>query len=82
MTAVEEEIIPKLKELPKYKIFEEVKEKIEKEIETIVIEKETVDPIDKERELKRWKQTMGFYLLNPHKFRFGLKDLHRKLYIK
>lgn len=74
MTTAEEEIILTLKEFPKYKILEEVKEKIEREIETIVIKKETVDPIDKKREIKKWKQTIGYYLLNPHKFKFGLKD--------
>lgn len=78
MTTAEEEIILTLIEFPKYKIFKEVKEKIEKEIETIVIKKETVDPIDKKREIKRWKQTMGYYLLNPHKFKFGLNNFKQQ----
>ncbi len=72
MTTAEEEIILTLKELPKYKTIEEVKEK--KETEKVVIKKETVDPIDKKREIKRWKQTLGYYLLNPHKFKFGIRD--------
>ncbi|UCD02251.1 MAG: hypothetical protein JSV23_04320 [Promethearchaeota archaeon] len=36
---------------------------------------EEVDLIDKERELKRWKESFGYYCLNPEKFNFGLKDL-------
>jgi len=79
MTASEEKIVSTLQEFPKYKILEEVKEKLEKEVETkIIIKKEPLDPIDKEREEKRWKQSMGYYLLNPHKFKFGLKDLKQQ----
>ena len=75
MATAEEKITLILKEFPKYEILEEVKEKLEKKIGPIVIKKETLDPIDREREEKRWKQTLGYYLLNPHKFKFRLKDL-------
>ncbi|MFX0001255.1 MAG: hypothetical protein ACFE9Q_03840 [Candidatus Hodarchaeota archaeon] len=89
MATAEEKIISTLKDFAKFRLIEEVKEKlevileeakenIEKEIETIVIEKETLDSIDKKREDKKWKQSMNYYLLNPQKFTFGLKDLKQK----
>lgn len=89
MATTEEKIISTLKEFAKYRLIEEVKEKLdnivedakenlEKEIETIVIKKKPLDPIDKEREEKRWKQSMNYYLLNPQKFTFGLKDFKQK----
>ncbi|MFX1387150.1 MAG: hypothetical protein ACFE9M_08050 [Promethearchaeota archaeon] len=89
MATAEEKILSTLKEFAKYRLLEEVKEKLdniveeakenlEKEIETIAIRKEALDPIDKEREEKRWKQTMNYYLLNPQKFTFGLKDFKQK----
>ncbi len=31
--------------------------------------------VDKERILKRWKESKGNYYLNPDKFLFSLKDL-------
>ena len=91
MATAEEKIISTLKDFAKFSLIEEVKEKLdnileeakenlEKEIETIVIEKESLDPIDREREDKRWKQSMNYYLLNPQKFTFGLKSFkHKKL---
>ena len=89
MATTEEKIISTLKEFAKYRLIEEVKvkldiiveeakENLKKEIETIVIKKEPLDPIDKEREEKRWKQSMNYYLLNPQKFTFRLKDLKQK----
>lgn len=89
MATTEEKIVSTLKEFAKYRLIEEVKEKLdniveeakenlEKEIETIIIKKEPIDPIDKEREEKRWKQSMNYYLLNPQKFTFGLKDFKQK----
>ncbi|MFW9902188.1 MAG: hypothetical protein ACFFDY_13060 [Candidatus Thorarchaeota archaeon] len=85
MATAEDKIISTLKEFAKFRLIEEVKEKLdniledakenlEKEIETIVIEKESLDPIDRKREDKRWKNSMNYYLLNPQKFTFGLKD--------
>ena len=86
MATTEEKIVSTLKEFAKYRLIEEVKEKLvniveeakenlEKEIETIVIKKEPLDPIDKEREVKRWKQSFSYYCLHPEKFKFGLIDL-------
>ncbi|MFW9947972.1 MAG: hypothetical protein ACFFDX_14200 [Candidatus Odinarchaeota archaeon] len=89
MAATEEKIVSTLKEFAKYRLMEEVKEKLveiieeaeknlEKEIETIVIKEESLDSVDKSREEKRWKHSMNYYLLNPQKFRFGLKDFKQK----
>lgn len=89
MTTTEEKIVSTLKEFAKFRLIEEIKEKfdnileeakenLEKEIETIVIEKEPLDLIDKKREDNRWKQSMNYYLLNPQKFTFGLKDFKQK----
>jgi hypothetical protein len=33
------------------------------------------DPIQKQRNEKKWKESIGYYYLNPGKFRIGLKDL-------
>ncbi|UCC21179.1 MAG: hypothetical protein JSV62_07860 [Promethearchaeota archaeon] len=85
MATTEEKIVSTLKEFAKYRLIEEVKEKIdniveeakenlEKEIETIVIKREPLYPIDKKREEKKWKQSVSYYLLNPQKFTFGLRD--------
>ena len=89
MATTEEKIVSTLKQFAKYRLIEEVREKLdniveeakenlEKEIETIIIKEEPLDPIDKEREEKRWKQSMNYYLLNPQKFTFGLKDFKQK----
>ncbi|MFW9827617.1 MAG: hypothetical protein ACFFEY_08500 [Candidatus Thorarchaeota archaeon] len=37
--------------------------------------KKEIDPIDKKRELKRWKKSFSYYCLHPEKFKFGFKDL-------
>ena len=34
-----------------------------------------IEQIDKARLLKRWKNSEGYYYLNPEKFRFSLKNL-------
>ncbi|MFX0140089.1 MAG: hypothetical protein ACFFDN_40985 [Candidatus Hodarchaeota archaeon] len=75
MTATEEKIIPILKEFPKYKILDEIKNDLKKEIKIITTVEHEHDPIQKRRDEKRWKGTMGYYFLNPDKFRVGLKDL-------
>jgi len=31
--------------------------------------------VENERLLKKWKESEGYYYLNPEKFRFSLKDL-------
>jgi hypothetical protein len=85
MATTEEKIISTLKQFAMHRLLEEVKEKLdniveeakenlEKEIETIVVKKEILDPIDKAREEKKWKQSFSYYCLHPQKFKFGLKD--------
>ena len=37
--------------------------------------KTEIDLIQKQRDEKRWRNSLGYYYLNPEKFRFGLKDL-------
>ncbi|MFX0004283.1 MAG: hypothetical protein ACFE9C_08440 [Candidatus Hodarchaeota archaeon] len=37
--------------------------------------KKEVDIIEKNRELKRWKQSFSYHSLHPEKFKFGFKDL-------
>ena len=36
---------------------------------------EDSNQIDKERLIKKWKESAGYYNLNPEKFRFSLKNL-------
>ncbi|MFW9865130.1 MAG: hypothetical protein ACFFEN_03455 [Candidatus Thorarchaeota archaeon] len=46
-----------------------------KEVKRDLVSLDSPDPEENKRALKRWKQTFGYYSLNPEKFRFGLKDL-------
>ena len=55
-----------IKELPQYVPLEEIEEKPE---DLITIFYKNSAPT------KKWKVSMGYYLLNPSKFQFGLKDL-------
>jgi len=60
-------------------LFEVLKDKFKEEpitepFKTPFTEKE-MEQIDKERLLKRWKNSEGYYYLNPEKFRFSLKNL-------
>jgi len=88
MATTEEKIVSTLKMFARHRLLEEVKEKLddiveeatenlEKEIETIEIKNEPLDPIDKIREEKRWKQSFSYYCLHPEKFKFGLKDFNQ-----
>ncbi len=52
-----------------------LKEKSEPEtLETSLKVKESRD-IEKERMIKKWKESAEYYNLNPEKFRFSLKNL-------
>ncbi|MFX1419414.1 MAG: hypothetical protein ACFE9N_10885 [Promethearchaeota archaeon] len=75
MTATEEKIIPILKKFPKYKILNEIEKEIKKEVKIVATVENERDYVQKRRDDKKWKESMGYYYLNPHKFRFGLKDL-------
>ncbi|NVM34741.1 MAG: hypothetical protein HWN81_04035 [Candidatus Lokiarchaeota archaeon] len=85
MTTAEEEIIFTIKgnilgevEEELNKVLEEAKEKLGIEVGKIIIKKEPLDPIDKKRAEKRWKQSIGYYQLNPHQFNFGFRDFKQK----
>ncbi|MFX1478159.1 MAG: hypothetical protein ACFFCI_08500 [Promethearchaeota archaeon] len=60
-------------------IYVPLKERIElepsEEVKRDLVSLDSPDPKEKKRVLKRWKQTFGYYSLNPEKFKFGLKDL-------
>ena len=75
MTAIKEKIIPILKEFPKYEILDKIEKELKKEVKLVTTIERVFDPIQKRRDEKMWKQTMGYYLLHPEKFKFGLKDL-------
>lgn len=82
MTASKDEVYPLLREFPKYKIYEELKEEaikeVKKELKEVVKEKKEVDPIQKKRDKRNWKKSLGYYALNPHKFEFSVKNLKTK----
>jgi hypothetical protein len=62
-------------DFPKYKILDEVEKKTKQEVNFFTTLETDEDPIQMRRNEKRWKKTMGYYLLHPEKFKFGLKDL-------
>jgi hypothetical protein len=62
-------------DFPKYKILDEVKDKSKKEVNILTTLEVDSDPVQMRRNIKNWKQTMGYYVLHPEKFKFGLKDL-------
>ncbi|MFX0037370.1 MAG: hypothetical protein ACFE9I_17245 [Candidatus Hermodarchaeota archaeon] len=75
MTESKKMITPLLKEFPKYKILDEKETITKKEVKVVAFLKHEIDPVQKKRDEKNWKESMGNYLLNPKKFKFGLKDL-------
>jgi len=78
MTTSKEEMFPLLKEFPKYKIFEELKEEAIKEVKQQLKMEEEIDPIQKKRDERNWKKSLGYYALNPNKFNFKLSNLKTK----
>ena len=59
--------------------YETLKESFEEETKVLshktpFVEKE-LNQRDKERLLRRWRKSEGYYYLNPKKFNFGLKHL-------
>jgi hypothetical protein len=64
-----------LKDFPKYKILDEIEEKIKKEVSFFDTLESDPDPIQMKRNVKNWKQSLNYYLSHPEKFKFGLKDL-------
>jgi len=64
-----------LKDFPKYKILDEIEEKVKKEVNFFTTLETDPDPVQMRRNIKNWEQTMGYYILHPEKFKFRLKDL-------
>lgn len=75
MVVVGKKIIPILKDFPKYKVLDEVKERAKKQVDLFTTLETDQDPVQMQRNIKNWKQGMGYYFLHPEKFKFGLKDL-------
>jgi hypothetical protein len=75
MAVVKKKITPEFKEFPTYKIFDEIKENVKKEVSFFTILETDSDPVQMRRNEKSWKQSMGYYFSHPEKFKFGLKDL-------
>ncbi|MFX0047729.1 MAG: hypothetical protein ACFE8G_06115 [Candidatus Hermodarchaeota archaeon] len=71
-------IIHVLTDFPKYKILDEVKEKAKKELNFFTTLETDPDPVQMRRNIKKWKKSMGYYILHPEKFKFGLKNLDDK----
>ncbi len=75
MTESEKIIIFELEQALYQVLKENFKEKSEPEtIKNPFIIRES-KRIEKERLIKKWKQSEGFYYLNPEKFQFSLRDL-------
>ncbi len=58
--------------VPREELIEFEPKKIFKEA---LSDRNELDLIERKRDLKRWKQSLGYYSLHPDKFRFGLRDL-------
>ncbi len=78
MTTSREEVTPILREFPKYKIIEELKEDAVKEIKKQLEKKKDIDLIQKKRDERNWKKSLGYYALNPNKFDFKISNLKTK----
>jgi hypothetical protein len=70
-----EKIVHALEDFPKYKILDEIKERAKKEVDLFAVPENDPDPVQKRRDLKNWKKSMGYYMLHPKKFKFSSKDL-------
>lgn len=75
MTVSKKVILPLLKEFPKYIIVEEIKKETEERVKQIPMKEKEVDLIQKRRDDKKWKNSMGYFLLNQEKHVFRFKDL-------
>ena len=78
MTSSKEEVFPILREFPKYKIIEELKEEAVKEVKQLLEKKTDIDLIQKKRDERNWKKSLGYYALNPNKFDFKISNLKTK----
>ena len=78
MTTSKDEVLPIIKEFPKYKIIEELKKEALKEFKQEFEAEKEVDPIQKKRDERNWKKSLGYYMLNPENFKFKISDLKTK----
>lgn len=75
MAVGKKKITPVLLDFPKYKILDEIEESVKKEVSFFGTLETDSDPVQMKRNERNWKQSIGYYLLHPEKFKFGLKDL-------
>ncbi|MFX0008746.1 MAG: hypothetical protein ACFE9R_00395 [Candidatus Hermodarchaeota archaeon] len=75
MTVVRRKIGSDFNEFPNQEFLEGAKDNLKKEMNFFTTLEPALDPIQKKRNEKIWKLSLGYYLLNPEKFEFGLKDL-------
>ena len=63
-------------DLSLYEVLKERRsDKEEVEPVQVPFEEKELDQVDKARRLKKWKESAGYYNLNPEKFKFSLKNL-------
>ena len=74
LSTVKREKISDFNEFPNQEFLEQSKDNLKKEKSFVTTLEPTLDPIQKKRNEKAWKQSLGYYLLHPEKFRFGLRD--------
>ncbi|MFX0139294.1 MAG: hypothetical protein ACFFDN_36980 [Candidatus Hodarchaeota archaeon] len=75
MTESKRIISSRVKVFPKYTILDEKEKRTKKKVRSLITLKHRIDPAQKQRNEKKWKESIGYYHLNPEKFKFGLKDL-------
>ena len=78
MTTSKEEVFQILREFPKYKVMEVLKEDAVKEVKQMLEKEKDIDPIQKKRDERNWKKSLGYYALNPNKFTFKISNLKTK----
>ena len=71
MTVSKKVIYTLLKEFPKYVIVEEIKKETEEKVKQIPVKEKEVDLIQKRRDDKKWKNSLGYFLLNQEKHVFS-----------
>jgi len=75
MTESKKIVISSSNEFLKYKTIDEEGNETKEKVKLVTILKHEIDPTQKRRDEKGWKESLGYYLLNPKKLNFGLKDL-------
>ncbi len=75
MTESKNIIIFELEQSISQTLKENLEEKSEPDTMKIPVIKRESKQIEKKRMLKKWKESEGYYYLNPGKFQFSLKNL-------